>query len=135
MRSPIAAGESSAIGPGSSIELVVRLEVAPQQVELAGDDVQPLQPGLERGQLAAALLVLGAERIGPERSERAAAAVEPGTKLHPILEVAAVLLAELLGQLVHAARVAAQAVGGLCADAVEAGAGRAGRRVVRHAAP
>ena len=55
---------------GLVARLVGRLEVAPQQVELAGDDVEPLQPGLECGQLSAALLVLGAKRIGPDRAER-----------------------------------------------------------------
>ena len=112
-----------------------RLEVAPQQVQLAGDDVEPLQPSLERGELPATLLVLGAERIGPDRAERATAAVEPRAELHPLLEVAAVLLPELLGQVVHATRVAAEALRGLRADAVEALRARARRGIVRHGLP
>ena len=115
--------------------LVGRLEVAPQQVELPGDDVQPLQPDLECGKLSAALLVLGAKRIGPDRSERIPAAVEPLAELHPLVEVPSVLLAELLGQLVHATRVTTEALRGLGADAVEAGWARARRRIVRHRSP
>ena len=115
--------------------LVGRPQVAPQQIELADDEVEPLQPGLEPGQLAAALLVLGAERIGPDRSECVTSAVEPLAELHPLLEVVAIVVAELLGQLVQPARVTAEALRGQFADAVEAGAGRSGRRIVRHDSP
>ena len=120
---PQAHGGGRVVGHRAGLvdRLVGRVEVAPQHVQLAGDDVEPLQPGLQCGKVSAALLVLGAKRIGPDRSERTPAAVEPRAELHPLLEVPPVLLAELLGQLVHAARVATEALRGLGADAVEAG--------------
>ena len=135
MRRLMAAGESSAIGPGSSPASSCRVEVGPQDVQLAGDDVEPLQPGLQRRQISAACLVLGAKRIGPDRAKRAAAAVEPRAKLHPLLEVAPILLAELLGQLVHAAGVAAKALRRLGADAVEPLVRGPSRRIVGHGSP
>ena len=85
--------------------------------------------------LSAALLVLGAKRIGPDRSERIPTAVEPPAELHPLVEVPSVLLAELFGQLVHATRVTTEAFRGLGADLVEAGWARARRRIVRHRSP
>ncbi len=117
------------------LEGLGRLEIAEQQVQLLGDDVEPLELRLERRQLTATLLVLGAQRIGPERAERATAAVEPRAELHPLLEVPAVLLAELLGQVVHPTRVAAQAVCCLLADAVEPLLGRARGRILAHGLP
>ena len=115
--------------------LVRRVEVAPQQVELASDDVQPLQSRLEAGELATALLVLGAQRIGADRAERAAAAIEPRAELHPVLEVGAVLGSELLGQLVQTPRVTTEALRGLGADLDELLRDRSRRGVVCHVAP
>ena len=122
-------------------DLFVEFRLAPdqfgfaRQVQLACDDVHPLQPGLECGQLSTVLLVLGAERIGPERAESTTTAIEPRAELHPLLEVPAVLLAELLGQVVQPSRVAAQALGGLLADAVEPLLCRARGCLVAHGLP
>ncbi len=74
--------------------IIGRVEVAPQDVQLAGHHVQALEAPLERGQVPAAGLVLGTQRVGPDRSKRATTAIDASTKLHPLLEVAPILLAE-----------------------------------------
>ena len=79
-------------------------------------------------------LVLGAQGIGPNRSERATTAVDASAKLHPLLQVAPVLLAELLRKLVHAARLSAEMLARFGADAVEPSDGSP-LRFVRHGLP
>jgi len=111
------------------------VQVAPQDVQLASDHVHPLQPALEAGELAAVRLVLGAKRIGPNRSERPAAAVDASTKLHPLLQVAPILLAELLRQLVHAAGFSPEMLARFSADAVEPPDGGSPLCFVRHGLP
>ena len=121
--------------PGLVARRVGGVEVAPQQIELAGHHVEPLQAALEGGELSATLLVLGAQRIGPDRSKRTATAIEPCAELHPLVQAPAVLLAELLGERMDPTRVAAEAVRGLGADPVELLAAGLRGRFVLHGFP
>jgi len=121
--------------PGLVDARIRGVEVPPQEVHLAGDDVHALEARLESGELSAALLDLGAERIGADRPKAVASAVQPRSKLHPVLEVGPILLTELLGELVHATRIATKDLRGLGADAVEALRDRSRCWLVRHGSP
>ena len=70
-------------------------------------DVDVLELGLQAGELAAQLVDLDAQAVGANGSEVVATTIQPRAKLHPFLEVAPVLLAELLASTVWLPRAAA----------------------------